>query len=238
MQELEHEPQIPEQLREICDEFELDYPEPGEQWEFYLEEPPEGRDIGRELTSAGCTLNLECVPKFNEDYPDHGRLYNYTVPTPGWPEPLGYVTDSPFGEGWVNSQTRWGDQSFYGNVRGTIPDGGNCDRHPELPPDSYALTAVSISGPGLEATYGANVDLERPDDSWATVLKYEQTSSTSSPLTEIYSSGLGPFPRCTKWRYAPYRRHERRWAEFFDTLEEAVQFVFDETGLVVPEMGD
>jgi hypothetical protein len=220
---------LPATVVEICSEFDVNMPRPGETWKFTLENTPTDRDIGRELVGAGCELCMEVSTG------DGGRTYEYEVPEPGWPEPLGYITtDEPK---FVSSQNGWKDtEKFYGNVRGSIPDGGDCNRHPDLPENAYALTTVIIYGPSKEPKFHAKPDLIVPEGVWTVNLTYEQASNGKA-LVEVYSSELGPFPDCTQWKtLRGGNRDERRRVEFFDTRNDAVQFVHAETGLTLPEL--
>jgi len=220
---MEQHGQLPGELSKLCDEFGLEPPMPGEQWEFELGDLPVS--IGRRLKSAGCELRQEHAT-------DEGRYYEYVVPEPGWPDPLGYVTtDEPE---WVGPQHGWNRRGgFRGNVRGTIPDPGDCDRHPDLPPDAYALSSVHIYAPDSQAKFRARTSLKPPEGSWAVNLTYEQVNHGRSQ-TAVYSSELGEYPECTEWRSLSASNDERRRVEFFDTAEEAVEFVEEQTGLNVP----
>ena len=219
---------IPQRLERLCEEYDLDRPEPGERWEFTT--PNDDYDeVRRLLIRAGCDL---CQNYWDGDE----RRWEYIVPEPGWPDPLGYITtDEPE---WVGPQHGWSRETFSGNVRGSIPDAGDCDRHPDLPPDAYALTTVYLYPPEKDASYHAYTTLDRPEDAWVVNLTYEQATRSSRTHVEVYSSQLGEFPECTEWRSGRGGRDERRRVEFFDKMEQAVQFVEDETGLTVSTGGD
>jgi hypothetical protein len=219
---------LPDGVERLCEEYDLERPTPGERWEFHLTNVPEDSDVGRELVSSGCDLRQE--------YADgDGRTYEYVVPEPGWPEPLGYVTaETPT---WVNAQTRWkSSEKFTGRVRGTIPDAGDCDRHPDLPADAYALKAVHIYGPAQEPTFHAKTSFEVPETAWTVNLTYEQATRSYRTLVEVYSGEFGPFPDCTEWRSGRPTNHERRRVEFFETRGRAVEFVESATGLSMPRL--
>lgn len=232
--------QYPPGVRDLAEEFDLDPPEPGEVWAFDLEDPPgenktpwarEGnaRSVRERLTAAGCELEQEFVTGGG------GRHYEYRLPEPGWPDPFGYVTSSP--AEWVTAQHGWSRQgAFYGRVAGSIPDPGDCDRHPDLPPDAYALTAVHVTTPGREAKYHSKASLERPDDKWTVQLVYEQANRSHSSKVYVYNEEqLGAFPHVTWWRSSPHTRTERRRVEFVGSFGEARLTVRSLTGLDVPE---
>jgi len=214
---------LPKELSGLCEEFSLEPPALGERWEFTTQEGEYDYDnVRHKLIRAGCEL---CQNYRTEE----GRRWEYIVPEPGWPDPLGYVTaEEPQ---WVASQHGWRRGRFYGNVRGTIPDVGDCDRHPNLPPNAYALTTVYVYPPEKTAKYHAKTTLERPDGSWAVNLTYEQSTRSSRTHVAVYSSRLGEFPECTEWRSSRGTRDERRRVEFFENADGAFDFVEDETGL-------
>lgn len=221
---------LPRELVGLCDEFDLDPPTPGERWEFVT---PDGEydyeEVRRTLVQSGCKLHQ------NFRTPD-GRRWEYTVPEPGWPDPLGHVTtDEPE---WVDPQTYWTRQgSFKGNVRGSIPDAGDCERHPDLPPDSFALSGVSILPPTRTAKYHAKPPIERPDGSWCVQIKHEQVNRSYRTKVYVYAEQLGEFPFVQEWKASPHTNTERRHVAFFDTCGEAVRFVERETELTVPSQG-
>ncbi|THE65848.1 hypothetical protein D8Y22_05540 [Salinadaptatus halalkaliphilus] len=219
---------LPPGVLALCDEFDLEQPTPGERWEFDLANPP--TDISDRLVRAGCQLRCEYAT-------DNGRRYEYVVPEAGWPDPLGYVTtDDPQ---WVGPQHGWNPADrYHGNVRGSIPSPGDCDRHPDLPANAYALSRVTLYPPKSEAKFHAKTSLEPPTGAWVAVLTYEQATRSHSSHVGVYSSELGEFPECTKWTSAPYTNDERRHVEWFDTLEDATTFVKRETGLAVPPRSD
>ncbi|WP_256289916.1 hypothetical protein [Halobellus inordinatus] len=218
---------LPDGVEAICEEFDLERPTPGERWEFHLDDVPSDRDVGGELVAAGCDLCREYVD-------GDGRTYEYKVPEPGWPEPLGYVTtDEP---AWVDVQTEWkrDGEKFVGSVRGTIPDAGDCDRHPDLSADAYALKSIYIYGPTETPKFHAKTSLEVPDDAWTVNLTYEQATGSYRTMVAVYSGELGRFPERTEWKAAPHGNDERRRVEFFETRERAIAFVEAETGLSIP----
>lgn len=213
-------------LLALCERHDLDEPGPGERWKFETTGEYDFEYVSKVLTSTGCRLHQ------NFQIED-GRQWEYTVPEPGWPEPLGYVTtDEPT---WVSPQTGWRPTGrFAGNVRGTIPEPGDCDRHPELPADAFALSTVYIYPPGGNVKLGSKPPLDVPEEQWTVNLTYEQAGGSSRTKVWVYSSELGEWPHVTEWKGGTPRNTERRRVEFVETQEQAMEFVREETGLSVP----
>lgn len=160
---------------------------------------------------------------------------------PEWPDPLGYVTtDEPE---WVGPQAEWKswveNPSFFGRVQGSIPDAGDCDRHPDLPPDAYALKTVSLTPPGKEAKYHfpkRKFPFDRPGGSWSVCITYKRVRKHGYPTVELFSTEAGAEPIEQTWKVIKkHDRDERRHVEFFDGLGAAAVFVLRQTGLDVPE---
>lgn len=224
---------LPDKLVDLCDELGLDYPEPGERWEFVLEDPP--NDVSKRLKRLGCRLQQEVNAKYVDGVPDSARCFEYMVPEPGWPLPLGYITtDEPR---FVSPQVTVRNGMFTGNVRGSIPDSGDCDRHPDLPENAYALARVSILSPDRDVSF-RKLEFTAPEDRWTAKLQYKQAVGSSTVTEEVYSTRLGRFPRVLYWKHASGYRNKRVRYEFFDTLDAAVRFIEDRTGLPVEEVVD
>ena len=223
----------------LCEEYGLDVPEPGADWAFEVVDDSFDNDdyqhITRSLVEANCKLRSAGRLDIHPGVDAHGYRFTYRVPNPEWPDPLGYVTSDP--PAWVGPQHGWKRAGyFHGNVRGTIPDPGDCVRHPDLQPDAYALNTVSIRPPDLQLGYTLG-NPDRPDGSWVVTLSYVQASHSSTNRTCVYSSALGTFPYCADYTGGP-GRPERRHIEFFESLDAARTFVNDETGLAIPDRPD
>lgn len=211
------EPNIHPKLIELCDDLGLEYPEPGEKWEFETDRDEYDR-VSRVLTESGCQLHQ------NYRIDDDRRKWEYTVREPGWESPLGHV---PEAVEVVDAQSGWTRRGMYtANIRGPIPQSDD---------EGMALHRVAISPPGLRNSIHAKPRIDFAEDLWTVTITYARSSGRSTTRVTVFSSQLGDHPDVTEWKGSSNHWDKNLHVEQFSTSIGAFLFIKDEIGLEVPE---